>query len=353
MRALKHATHTTVISLAIGAVAVANAEAPNADQANSNGVDLPGVPVSITDPAESGPEESSTETAAAQQAAEEQLDTIREQLRAQGGDRTEPVDTGSGEASPPPGVNERMPGNQAPDARKIDVEPGVNEVIEISRGHPNRLVMPFHNPEVQTTTTEAEITVSGRVIYVATGATGPVTLFVHPEGQEELALSLTLLPRSIPPRSVQLGLDGPDSLQGHQLASPHAEDWETRSSYVDTLIDLFQSLAKQDLPDGYTLRDPDATDRPTCEAGRGESVDFQLGQVAEGHHIQVQVLVATNEGDRPVEIDGSYCAAPGVLAAAEWPRSVLEPGEQTEMFVALQRLEEREPETRRPSLIGE
>ena len=221
--------------------------------------------------------------------------------------------------------------------------------MKISRGHPNRLVAPFSEPEVRTTNTDAEITTSGEIIYVATGSEQPVTLFVSPKGNERLAASITLLPVAIPPQEIRFKMDAGDEVI--KYANPTAEDWETRTSYVDTITEAFRALALQDLPQGYTMRSPQPSDYVTCYAGK--NVSFELGQVIDGHNMEIQVAVATNHGPRPVEIIGHQCAGERVLAAAEWPRSVLEPGQKTEVFVAIQRLEDAEPEIRRPSLIQE
>lgn len=231
----------------------------------------------------------------------------------------------------------------------VILKPGVNKVLSISRGHPNRLIAPFAEPEVRTTTTDAEITTSGEIIYVATGSKQPVTLFVSPKGNERMAASITLLPQAIPPQEIRFRLDAGDEVI--KYANPSAEKWETRNAYVDTITGAFRALALQDLPQGYTMRKPAPSDYVTCNAGKG--VSFELGQVVEGHNMEIQIAVVTNHGSQPVEVIGHQCAGYRVLAAAEWPHSILEPGQQTEMFIALQRLEDAEPEIRRPSLIQE
>lgn len=322
-------------------------------------VDLPGVPVSVTErkrQPETDPvnDASTQEAQAAAKAEQSERERAIEEMKAQ----VEALQQGEGESvkdsKATREISEKLEKeireNQETERQEIAVlKPGVNRIMKISRGHPNRLVAPFSNPEVRTTNTDAEITTSGEIIYVATGSEQPVTLFVSPKGNERVAASITLLPKAIPPQEIRFTLDAGNEVI--KYANPTAEQWETRTSYIDTITKAFRALALQDLPDGYAMRDPVPQDYLTCYAGK--HVSFELGQVVEGHNMEIQVAVATNNGSQPIEIVGHQCAGDRVLAAAEWPRSILEPGQKTELFIALQRLDDAEPEIRRPSLIGE
>ncbi|WP_342632678.1 type-F conjugative transfer system secretin TraK [Marinobacter alkaliphilus] len=236
----------------------------------------------------------------------------------------------------------------------IVVEPGVNEILQISRGHPNRILLPFENPKIQTTAADAQIKADGSVVFVATNSQRPVTLFVSPHDNPRLALSLTLVPGSIPPSQYEIRLSEDGSTVpagGYFMGNSAAERWEKKGNYTRALVNLFEELAKENLPQGYKLRNPSpGHDLHTCYSG--DQVDYKMAQVVEGHHLVVQILVAQNTGAGPVEVIGSHCAAEGVVAAAEWPNSVLEPGQKTEMFVAFERQPVAKQNTRRPSAIG-
>lgn len=79
--------------------------------------------------------------------------------------------------------------------------PGVNELIPVALGHLNRIVTPFESPQVRTTS-DAQTQIKGNVVYVATDKESPVSLYITPPGQEASALSVTLVPRRIPPREI-------------------------------------------------------------------------------------------------------------------------------------------------------
>ncbi len=103
-----------------------------------------------------------------------------------------------------------------------DDEAGVNQIIPIAVGHPNRIVTPFSNPEIVSTSLTGatdngqcgEVCIKENVVYVATDKQYPVTMFITEKGSEAQALSLTMVPRRIPPREVFLKLDGGVGITG-------------------------------------------------------------------------------------------------------------------------------------------
>ncbi|MDA1379411.1 hypothetical protein PCI56_05540 [Plesiomonas shigelloides subsp. oncorhynchi] len=107
----------------------------------------------------------------------------------------------------------------------LTMKPGMNQIIPIAIGHPNRVVTPFSNPEVISTSLTGvsdtgqcgEICIKENVVYVATDKQYPVTMFITEKGSEAQALSLTMFPRRIPPREVFLKLNGGWESAGHLL----------------------------------------------------------------------------------------------------------------------------------------
>lgn len=322
--------------------------------------DLPSVPLDVTDPEKQSVDSESDAAPGQDEATRKQQEQARQKRREQ----AQQIKEQSKQVAKQNGGKAKKAVEQAQDAargddkqnenQKVDAEPGLNEIVQISRGHPNRVMVPFNEPEIRTTSNDAEISAKGSVIYVATKSARPVTLFVTPKNNDRVAISLTLVPKPVPPQQIEVELEGQYQSDIVQ-SNPKARDWEERTPYVDTLISVFKELAKNDLPQGYTLRDPQSHEQAsTCSVDpRRGDVSFETAQIVEGHNITVDVVVATNEGNRPVEVVGSQCAGDGVMGAAEWPRSVLEPGEKTEVFVARQRLDEREAENNRPSTIQE
>ena len=132
--------------------------------------------------------------------------------------------------------------NSFNDDSTLIMKPGVNQIIAIAMGHPNRIVTPFHSPEIISTSLKKsekdkneEVYIKQNVIYVATNKQYPVTMFITEKGSEKQALSLTMVPRRIPPREVFLKLD--PNVMNHLSGFTHkkAKSWEESQPYVETI----------------------------------------------------------------------------------------------------------------------
>ena len=240
----------------------------------------------------------------------------------------------------------------------LHMQAGVNQIIPVATGHPNRIVTPFSAPEVVSTSLSGmnekgecgEICIKENVVYVATDKQHPVTMFITEKGSEAQALSLTMVPRRIPPREVFLRLDSGPGL-GSTYANAKAEAWEQSQPYIDTVRAVFREAALGKVPQGYTLnRIPAGAKVPRC-AQPGLRVDFAQGQYMMGHHLNVFVGVAQNITDRAIEFREALCGGWDVAAVSAWPRNVLEPGQKTEVYVAVKQRRGVAPTSRRPSLL--
>lgn len=255
------------------------------------------------------------------------------------------------QAVPPGAINE---------ASVLTMTPGVNQVIPVAIGHPNRVVTPFSAPDVVSTSLSGmgpngecgEVCIKDNVVYVATEREHPVTMFITEKGSEAQALSVTMVPRKIPPREVFLKLDE-DAMHraGFGLQNPKAEAWEKSQPYIEAIRSLFRGLALGDIPQGYAVgKPPRAAFLPNCDHP-GLEVDFEKGQFMKGHSLNVFVGVATNVSDDTVEFKEAWCGGWDVAAAAVWPRNLLQPGEKTEVFVAVRQITGKPAQSQRRSLL--
>ena len=125
--------------------------------------------------------------------------------------------------------------------QQLQVTPGINELIPIAVGHLNRLVTPFDNPVV-TTTSQATTSTNGKIVYVATADETPVTLYITPGDNQDIALSLTLIPKRIPAREIHLSLDK-DTYQvltklQQQTPATAGKPVDKEQDYITTLKNL-------------------------------------------------------------------------------------------------------------------
>lgn len=236
------------------------------------------------------------------------------------------------------------------DSAIIVMEPGVNQLAPIAIGHLNRIVTPFDQPAVNTTS-NADTRIENNIVYVSTSDKMPVTMFLTQAGDESRALSLTLVPQQIPPRELFLRM--PDHMQqAGMVSNARAEKWENSQPYIDTIRSLFRHIALGEIPQGYTMSGvTSGVKLPACEMP-GVTFDFSRGQVLNGHSLSVVVGVARNVSGREEEIKESACGDWDVAAVAAWPHNVLMGGQATEIYVARKIQRKTGPVSKRPSLIG-
>ena len=237
--------------------------------------------------------------------------------------------------------------------QQLQVKPGINELIPIAVGHLNRLVTPFDSPVV-TTTSQATTSTKGKIVYVATPDETPVTLYITPGDNQDIALSLTLIPKRIPAREIHLSLDKDTykvlTMLQQQTSNAVGKAADKEQEYITTLKKLFRDLGLQKTPPGFSLRDPGHTESIHCHQDR---LQISTGQLLEGQDLLILVGVARNTGVTSIEFDERSCATgkDEVLAVAAWPKVVLRPGESTELYVAVRRSTEQAA-TLRPSLLN-
>lgn len=257
------------------------------------------------------------------------------------------------------------PGYRMNENHVIRMQPGENVFIPIAVNHPNRILTPFRNPQVVSTTLTSgsksgecgEICVRDSVVYISTDKTYPVTAFITEAGREDIALSVTMMPRQVPPREVKLTV--PDEVMetlrlggSSSGGSRQAAAWEASQPYVETLRTAFRTVALGNVPQGYALRKVKSRDAlPVCNHP-GLEFDFANGQIVEGHNLSIHVGVMKNVADTPVEFREQRCGGWRIAAVTSWPLKVLKPGQATEVYVAVKREEEKPASAVRKPLIS-
>lgn len=232
----------------------------------------------------------------------------------------------------------------------INVEPGINQLIPIAKGHYNRIVTPFDTPFINTVS-EATIDAHKNVIYVATNDDYPVTLFISPDVDDEsMALSLTLAPKKIPPIEASLKLS--EETVSNIPVRHKAKKWEESQPYVDTIVTAMKNLALGDIPDGYAMSKIKTGDSyPTC-LQKDMKYDFARGQFLRGHNFNIVIGTIQNTSDSVKEVDEYACIDGSIVAASAWPNTILEPGAKSEMYVIMKKISRPVISRKRKSLLS-
>lgn len=244
---------------------------------------------------------------------------------------------------------------KAPDSQKgnpydlnreniITVRRGVNEIIPVSLGYVNRIVTPFAHPEVVSSSVFSsadsceEFCIRGNVIYITTSDTRPVAMFVTEQGRPEKSISITMIPKQIPPREVIFRFPAGEEASAGSASSDRGNDsamhFEHSGDYITSIKKILKSAALNRIPEGYELHvTGEDQSVPFCEQS---GLDFSFrspGQYMKGYHFSVYIGVVRNKSDHEIEFDETSCSAPDVAAVAAWPKIFLFPGDKTELFV--------------------
>ena len=248
---------------------------------------------------------------------------------------------------------------------RIAMNPGQNELIPIARYHTNRIVTPFRNPEVISTSLKGgnakdgncgEVCVKGNAVYVSTNRTEPASMFITEQGSEERALSVTMIPRDVPPREVFLEIAGGSvdmKIAGDAMRenAAEADTFERSMPYVETIRTMMRDVALGKIPQGYTLGAVrGARNIPKCKQD-GVKFDFLNGQRLAGSNLDIYVGTAQNTGKRTVAFDETSCGNWGAAAVAAWPLHILNPGQKTEVYVVMKEASKIIEAPERPFLI--
>jgi conjugal transfer pilus assembly protein TraK len=240
-----------------------------------------------------------------------------------------------------------------------------NNIFPVAQGHINRIVTPFARAGVRTASTEQIIT-EGNIVYVTPVGDAPVTMFVTEVGDERTAISVTLVPRGIPP--VELDLRIPGFTPAHARATPaaaaaertarverqeQAERWERSQPYVETVATLARRIAMGEVPPGYEAASGAGLPLPICAPAPGMTVNFRGGQAFVGAHLAAFVGVAQNTTREPMDFVEAWCGnGRGVAAVAVSPIATIPPGGRAEVIVIKRTGPAEGRAASRPSLLG-
>ena len=231
---------------------------------------------------------------------------------------------------------------------KLQVTPGQQQTVTLSRLHLNRIITPFSAPQIRTID-QAEIRIEGSVLYLSSRQNEPFVVYITPHDSEAYALSLLVTPLDVPPREIQLTLPK----QWRQRLKQHAgtaRKFEEASDYQRTITQVMAALAKGQLPDGYELNRRHTINTTVCQQD-GMVFDFKQGQQVVGHHYRVLIGTARNTTEKPLTFREHNCHYGTAAAVSLWPGHSLLPGQKRELFILQVQPEEQSIPVVRPSLL--
>jgi type III secretion protein C len=125
----------------------------------------------------------------------------------------------------------------------------------------------------------------------------------------------------------------------------------TRGDVQNVFTQLLDGVAPVGFNSGETL--PFEADS-LCDPGQGLALDKQRSQWFSKKDWGVAVVVARNTTGKPVRIDESRCGGRWVMGVSAWPHAWLQPGAESEIYIAVRQPKVSTRATRnRPSLLKE
>nr|WP_206684756.1 type-F conjugative transfer system secretin TraK [Pseudomonas kielensis] len=230
------------------------------------------------------------------------------------------------EAQPLPGLG-LMPGNKE-DARTQVVRVGSdrNEIVYVSSVLPNRISTPFSEPRaVDQQKDDVDISPVGQSLYVTMKPTGKsVALYVTGSNPNDPVISLTLVPKEMPPQTIVLQLDKAQADTGSKSEAEHAPD---SNVYTDNIRYILREAALGKTPEGFS-----EGPLPSAAANIGNVIAYpKVRYSGPTYDIYRYTILGTTPND--VDLDEGTFYSEGVRAVSFFPTATLRNGKTTEVFI--------------------
>ncbi|KZX73685.1 hypothetical protein A3715_15660 [Oleiphilus sp. HI0009] len=222
--------------------------------------------------------------------------------------------------------------------RNIRLESGENRILKVSKGQLNRVITPFKNPVIMNSAKENEATIfsTGNVIYFGSSSDRPIGVYVTPENDPSVSLSITFDSKAyIKPQEYHIELDGysPKQREKKKLDDEQQEKINNFeriavSEYNSWIKAFGYDLAMGNIPPGYSVGPVQNNMR--CKL---DGLSVEPFQKIEGTKFYVDVYKVINKTSKTKVIVDQQCHKNNVKFIMPWPSHMLEAGDKAELFV--------------------
>lgn len=243
--------------------------------------------------------------------------------------------------------------------------PGEPVTIAVGVAQSNRIGFNFNKLEVVTSDMRTPILKDGGYMYITPSVAGePIGLLVGEEGMPETMVNVLLLPANVPQVIAKVDVlltkemkqkrskiiadaKAKEDKAAAELAAVEAQLEQGESKlrtntdpYSDRIVELMTMVAKEEIPQGFSLKLQDQVpekDLYPCDSSKLAMYHQTVQQLESSKEI-IDIVKVTNDLNGVRSIEDDYCISPGVLAAATFRRSHLQPGQSTEVYVLRDKL---------------
>ncbi|TWE02947.1 type III secretion protein C [Pseudomonas sp. AG1028] len=139
-----------------------------------------------------------------------------------------------------------------------------------------------------------------------------------------------------------------------QLKEVQARRGVTDRPTRNDVREAFENLVAGTLPQGFSAARASFQHNTLCRFDPGLTVNAEHSQWFARKDWGVAVVAVRNDSAMPMRIDESQCGGRWVLGVSAWPQAWLQPGEQSEVFIAMRQAKALDPSLElRPSLLGD
>lgn len=246
--------------------------------------------------------------------------------------------------------------------QKFKVRPKESIMIAVGQGLMNTIStnLPLINAKTNDETSTYES--SEGYLYVTVNTDKPISLVAFAEGVLETQISITLVPIPAPPTFVEINFDLDTSLRSEVQA--YADEFELAEKiatqsvnsspytpYQQSISSLLIPVAQGEIPRGFGLT-PDIPDQDKYPCATTMYHETKQRLVS-GKYI-IDVVHTVNNTPVAKEIREEMCLGRFVKAVALFQKSILQPGEESELYILRDKLEAEKLKRKqsRPRLLG-
>ena len=206
--------------------------------------------------------------------------------------------------------------------QNIRVHSGKTYSIIVSGVAPNLIETPFRHPEMLVTNSKlATPIVHGQNLVVSTTPAFPVGVYVTGKNPHDPMISLTMIPKKIPPKNYRLIIPG-------FIPSVAPTVTNQGSGYAQRMVHLMRDAALKQVPENYRQ-----SHKRLALPGPGGAFSWAWEFSWVGNRYRVTAYSLENTLGKPVNLMETNFYAPGVLSASIYPHHHLYPDEKTQVFV--------------------
>ncbi len=225
-----------------------------------------------------------------------------------------------------------------------NLKPGANIAIPVAVGLTNPIITNFKMVAARTHDEDSVIQLEDGRVYITLNSLKPVALMLFEEGVPESMINLTLIPMEAMPVIVNAHIELTQSMTYKGIE--HRRDLKEReaiakavdnnpaanneSERVGRIKQILKPIGRGEIPQGFTLsHDISKAMAKPC----GLTISQKVMQRIVGSREVVDVVRIQNTKQRPYSIREQMCEARDVMAVAIYNKSILQPGEATEVYI--------------------